>query len=105
MRGHITKRGKDSYSIKVSLGKDTNTGKYRYQWLTVRGSKKDAEKRLAEVLHQLDTGSYIQPGKTTVAEYLARWLADYARPNLSPRTTEGYEHIISLISPLELSPP
>jgi integrase len=26
-------------------------------------------------------------------EYLERWLSDYVRPNLSPRTAEGYEHI------------
>jgi len=92
MRGHITKRGKNSYSIKVSLGKDAS-GKYKYQWVTVRGTKKDAEKRLAEMLHQLDTGTFMKPGKTTVAEYLDRWLSDYARPNLSPRSFERYESI------------
>ncbi len=36
----------------------------------------------------------MKPGKTTLAEYLKRWLGDYAWPNLAPRTTEGYEHII-----------
>jgi integrase len=100
MRGHIAKRAKNSYSIKISLGKDATTGKYRYQWHTVRGSRKEAEKRLAELLYQLDTGVYIRPGKTTVAEYFGRWLTDYARLNLSPRTFEGYDHIISrYISP------
>ena len=94
MRGHIVKRGKDSYSIKVSVGKDANTGKYKYQWTTVKGTKKEAEKRLGEILHQLDTGTFMKPGKTTVAEYLERWLKDYAWPNLAPRTAEGYEHII-----------
>jgi hypothetical protein len=29
MRGDIEKRGKNSYSIKVSLGKDSTTGKYK----------------------------------------------------------------------------
>ncbi|GAI78669.1 unnamed protein product, partial [marine sediment metagenome] len=94
MRGHITKRGKDSYSIKISLGKDPATSKYKSQWFTVKGSKKDAEKRLSELLHQLDTGAYMKPGNTTVAEYLQRWLADYAKPNLSPRGYERYESII-----------
>jgi integrase len=32
MRGHIKKRGKDSYSIVVSVGRDPATGKYKYQW-------------------------------------------------------------------------
>ena len=94
MRGHIVKRGKDSYSIKISMGKDANTGKYKYQWTTVKGTKKDAEKHLSEILNQLDTGTFMKPGKTTVAEYLERWLRDYAKPNLGPRTFEGYESIV-----------
>jgi len=94
MKGHITKRGKNSYSIVISLGKDAVSGKYKYQWISVKGTKKDAEKRLAELIHQLDTGTFIKPGKTTFGEYLERWLRDYAWPNLSPRTAEGYESII-----------
>src|SRR5512136_2872038 len=46
------------------------------------------------MLTQIDTGSFMRPGKTTVADFLERWLKDYAKPNLSPRTAEGYEHII-----------
>ena len=94
MRGHIVKRSKNSYSIKVSVGKDTNSGKYKYQWTTVKGTKKDAEKRLSELLHQLDNGTFMKPGKTTLAEYLERWLKDYAWPNLAPRTAEGYQYIV-----------
>lgn len=94
MRGHIVKRARNSYSIAVSLGRDANTGKYKYQWVTVKGTKKDAEKRLAELLHQLDNGTFIKPGKTTLGEYLEKWLKDYVWPNLAPRTAEGYESII-----------
>ena len=94
MRGHIVKRGKNSYSIAVSLGRDATTGKYKYQWVTAKGSKKEAEKRLSEVLNQIDNGIFIKPGKTTLAEYLERWLKEYAWPNLAPRTAEGYESII-----------
>jgi len=94
MRGHITKRGKNSYSIAISLGKDSTTGKYKYQWVSIKGTKKDAEKRLSELLHQLDTGTFMKPNKTTVGEYLQRWLKDYAKPNLSPRGFERYESIV-----------
>jgi len=93
MRGHLEKRGKNSYSIAVSLGKDPTTGKYKQQWVTVKGTKKDAEKRLSELLHQLDNGTFLKPGKTTLAEYLEKWLSDYAKPNLSPRGFERYENI------------
>lgn len=94
MRGHIEKRGKNSYSIVVSLGKDAATGKYKYQWVSVKGTKRDAEKRLSELLHQLDDGTFIKPGKTTLGEYLGKWLNDYVWPNLAPRTAEGYESIV-----------
>lgn len=95
MRGHIVKRGKNSYSLAISMGKDPVTGKYKQQWVSVKGSKKDAEKRLSEILYQLDTGSFMKPGKTTLTEYLRKWLKDYAWQNLAPKTVEGYEHIIN----------
>lgn len=94
MRGHIVKRGKNSYSLAISLGRDSNTGKYKYQWITVRGNKKDAERKLAEVLYQLDNDTYIKPGKISVAEYLERWLKDYVKPNLSPCGFERYESVV-----------
>ncbi len=93
-RGHIVKRGKSSYSLKVSTGKDATTGKYLYQWITVKGTKKDAEKRLSETLYQLDNGTFLKPGKTTVAEFLERWLKDYAQPNLSHKGFERYSGIV-----------
>ena len=94
MRGHIRKRAKDSYSVRISLGKDPVSGKYKFHWVTVKGTKKDAEKRLSEMLNQLDNGTFMKPGKTTLGEYLERWLKDYAWSNLAPRTAEGYESII-----------
>jgi len=94
MRGSLIKRGKSSYAVVLNLGIDPQTGKRKQQWVSVKGTKKDAEKRLAELLHQLDTGTFMKPGKTTLAEFLERWLKDYAWPYLTPRTAEGYEHII-----------
>ncbi len=95
MRGHIVQRSKGSYSIVIELDKDAVTGKRRQQSVTVRGSHKDAEKKLSELLRQLDTGSYIQPGKVTLADYLTRWLAEYVKPNLSPRSYERYADIVT----------
>lgn len=45
-------------------------------------------------MHQLDDGIFVKPGKSTLGEFLGRWLKEYVRPNLSPRTAEGYEYII-----------
>jgi integrase len=94
MRGHIVKRGKNSYTIVVNLGNDPASGKRKQQWISIKGTKKNAEKRLSELLAQIDTGALMKPSRTTLAEYLERWLQDYAWLNLAPRTAEGYEHII-----------
>ncbi|MFC2058818.1 tyrosine-type recombinase/integrase [Chloroflexota bacterium] len=94
MRGHITKRYENSYTIVLDLGTDLATGKRKQQWISVKGTKKEAERRLAELLHQFDNGAFIRPGKTPLAEYLMRWLKDYVWPNLAPKTAEGYDHIM-----------
>jgi integrase len=94
VRGHIVKRGKDSYSIVVSLGRDPTTGKYKYQWVSVKGTKREAEKRLSELLSQIDNGTFARPSKTMLAEYLETWLNEYVWVELAPRTAEGYELIV-----------
>ena len=97
MRGHIvkrhTKRFKNNWSIVIELGRDSKTHKRKQQWFSFTGSKIAAEKRLAEILHQLDAGTFIQPGKTTLGEYLSRWLKDY-KQNLSPRGFERYQSVV-----------
>ena len=76
MRGSIIKRSKDSWTVILNLGRDPSTGNRKQQWVTVKGPKKAAEKRLAELQHQLDTGGYIKPDKVTLGSFLDRWLQD-----------------------------
>ena len=94
MRGHIIKRAKDSWSIVIDIAKDPATGKRKQQWYSIKGTKKEAAKKLAELLHQLDTGTFIRPDKITLAEFLEKWLKDSVSVNVAPRTAEGYEHIV-----------
>jgi integrase len=107
MRGSIIKRSKDSWTVILNLGRDPTTGKRRQQWVTVQGGKRVAEKKLAELLHQLDTGDYIKPDKVTLGSFLARWLQDYAWPNLSAETAQAYEimarsHLIPALGNIQL---
>ena len=92
-RGYIRERSKGVWQVCISLGRDPKSGKYLQSWATVKGTRKDAERKKTELLHQVDTGILIRPGKIHLAVFLQRWLRDYVIPNLSPRTAEGYEHI------------
>jgi integrase len=90
MRGHLAKRSKGSWSIVLDMGRDPTTGKRRQQWVSVKGTKKDAERRLTDLLGQVDTGSYVKPTRITLGEFLQQWLRDYAQAHVRPRTLEVY---------------
>ncbi len=46
------------------------------------------------MLHQQATGTLVKPNKLTVAAYLERWLSEYAKSSLSPRSYERYRDLI-----------
>jgi integrase len=93
MKGHIRQQGAHSWAIVLSLGVDPSTGKRRQKWTSVKGTKREAEKKLRELLTQIDNGTYIEPSKQTLAEFLEEWIRDYVEPNLSAKTVEWYRYI------------
>jgi integrase len=108
MRGTIKQRAKGSWTIILDIGRDPASGKRQQKWETVRGTKREAEKRLAELQHQLNTGEYVKAPKGTLGDLLERWLRDYAWLNLSPETAQVYDiivhkHLIPALGKLELS--
>ncbi len=94
MAGYIRRRGKGSWQVTVDLGKDPMTGWRRRRFLPVKGTKRDADRALAEAIHQRDTGIDVSPGKLTVADYLRRWLRDYAAQSVTASTLERYTSIV-----------
>lgn len=93
MRGHVRQRG-EKWVFVVDLGRDEVTGKRKQKWSKGFEKKKDAEKALTKFLHELETGTYIEPTKMTLGQFLDKWLESYAKPHTAPRTYEGYEYIV-----------
>jgi integrase len=91
MRGSIVKRSKGSWTIIINLGRDPATAKRKQQWVTIRGTKKQAETRLAELLNQMDTGGFIKPTKETFGSFLQRYLDDYISTQIRATTLEAYQ--------------
>jgi len=99
MRGHICKRYKDTWNIILDMGYQiaADTGKQRrvQKWFTVQGTKRDAERKLTDLLHHLHRGEYIEPSKMTVGEWLTEWLETAIKPpNKRLRTYETYQSVI-----------
>ncbi len=88
MKGFIEKRG-NSWRLSVYLGKDPVTGKERRVRKTVRGSEKDAQKALRDLLHSIDEGTFVEPAKMTVEQYLEQWLETH-KANVEPTTHDWY---------------
>ncbi len=86
MRGQLKQRSKGSWTIIMDLGRDPTTGKRQQQWTTIRGTKKEAERKLSELLVKKDNGGYVKPSKDTVGAFLQGWLADYISTQVRAKT-------------------
>ncbi|EGK10195.1 phage integrase family site-specific recombinase [Desmospora sp. 8437] len=93
MRGHIRKRG-SKWAIVLDIGKKADGSRNR-KWFSGFKTKKEAQSFLNQKLHQIESGTYVEPSKITLGEYLNRWLKDYAELNTAPRTYQGYEYMIT----------
>lgn len=92
MSGSIIRRGKWSWRIKFDIGRGSD-GKRQTRYLTVRGTRKDAEKALIDALKAVSDRTFVDPTKVTVGEYLERWLTDHAATAVGPKTLERYSEI------------
>lgn len=91
MRGHVQRRGKQSWRIKAYVGRDA-AGTKRYVERTVRGSQRDAERELARMVVEVDEGRHVAAAPMTFGELLDRWL-DVKRRTVEPKTIDSYEWI------------
>jgi len=107
--GHVEKRAKSAWSLVIDLGRDPVTGKRLRIRRSVKGvTKRPAEAELRRLLGEIEQGTYIEPTKLTLGEYLQRWLKDSAEPHLAPSTVANYRsvserHIIPSLGHIPLS--
>jgi integrase len=94
MRGHIKKRSPTSWTVVLDAGRDPLSGKRRQLTRSLRGTKREAEALLVKLLREQDLGLSVPSGRTTVAEFLERWLNDYVAGGTAPKTSRTYEDIV-----------
>jgi hypothetical protein len=67
MKGHIRRRGENSWELKFDLGRNPATGRRLTRYHSFRGTKREAQVELTRLLNDANQGTYVDPAKTTVA--------------------------------------
>ena len=93
MAGQVNKRGDNSWTVRIFLGRDTS-GKRKYFNKTIRGTKKEAQMYLTAKLREKDLGAFVEPPALPLNEYLERWLNEVAEMRLREATFESYKWIV-----------
>ncbi|MGK7057109.1 site-specific integrase [Bradyrhizobium sp. 1050_B9_N1_2] len=100
MKGHVRERGKGRWYAVIETR--DGAGKRKRKWVSLPDAKgkRDAQTACGKLITELNGGSYVEPTKTTLAQFFDRWLK-HIKPNVSPRTYERYEQIATKnIAPL-----
>src|SRR5262245_8886534 len=93
MKGHIRERSSGHYAIIIDVP-DSATGKRRRKWHSFKGTKRAAQIECARLISEMTGDGYVEPAKTTLAEYLVRWLG-HVQSQVAPRTYERYDEIVA----------
>jgi integrase len=88
-----TAAGEARYLVRLFRGRDPLTGKKRYLFETLP-TKKEAQRWERERKTSLEHGTYVEPSKQAVGDFLTAWLDGPARLTVRERTMTGYRELI-----------
>src|SRR6516225_7149646 len=107
MNGHVRERGKGNWYAVLSV-RDPQTGKRKVQWRSLPGckGKRDAQQECARIITEMRSGGCVAPDKTTVAQFLERWL-NHVKTQVSVSSADRYarhtQNIVLLLGGVRLS--
>lgn len=82
------------WSFTIDLGRDPATGKRKQLTRSGFSTKEEAETAAAEVIVKLKQGTFKQPKKSTLSQYLQDWL-ETKKSTLSKSTFMQYQRIVT----------
>src|SRR5262245_30654867 len=93
MRGHIRRRGKNSFELKYDAPREG--GGRRIVYRSFKGTRREAMAELNRLLAQVADGGHVEPSRLTVGEHVMIRLAHW-KPSgvISPKTAERYQQLI-----------
>lgn len=85
-RGYIRRRGA-TWTVLWELSRDPLTGKRRQRSKGGFATKKEAQGYLTQQVNELNKGTYVEPSKQTLGEYLLTWIQG---ARVGPKTLADY---------------
>lgn len=88
MRGSIQNKSGRYYAV-IAIGS-------KRKWFSGKDrTKKSAQKKLTEVLKEIDDGTYKEIPEITFSDFADQWIESYAEVSVKPSTLVGYKDIVS----------
>src|SRR5438132_3053395 len=94
MKGNLTRRGERSWRLKFDAGRNPLTGKREIKYVTLKGTKAQAQAEATKILAGALTGAFVDPSRETVATFAERWLRDWGTQNLGGKAYERYGELL-----------
>ncbi len=92
MKGHVRERGAGNWYAVIDI-RDPATGKRKRRWHSLEAiGKRQAQIECAGIISAIKGGTYLEPDKTTLAQFFDHWLATI-KSSVSPRSHERYSEI------------
>ena len=92
--GTIRQRPDGRWEARYTVGRDPGTGK-QIQRSVYGSTQKEVRQKLAQITAAIDTGTYKEPCKMTVGEWLDIWQRDYLG-GVKPRTVDSYRTTVEV---------
>jgi integrase len=92
MKGSIRERSPGHWAIILDQ-RDPATGNRKRKWHSFNGTKRQAQTECARLIAAMKDGTYIEPSKITVAQFLDRWL-DHIKSQVTPKSHERYTGLV-----------
>lgn len=89
--GTIRQRADGRWEARVTVGRDPGTGKHIRKSI-YGASEKEVARKLRQATAAVDAGTYTEPSKLTMAQWLDIWAAEYLG-NLKPNTLYYYKGV------------
>ena len=88
--GSIRQRPDGTWEARVTVGTDPGTGKSIRKSLYGK-TQKDVRQKMTAMQQAIDSGTYQEPNKTTVTEWLDEWMKTFCAVKVKPLTYSSYE--------------